>query len=131
MHALSKSQKEHYPPNVKHDTIDLTNDAQAMAERIEGVEAEYIFFAAYFQKDTEKLNADVNGAMLANFLDTLEITGASTKIKRVILTTGAKQYGVHLGAPKNPMEESDPWVESEGRPPLFFLCAAKGVARKG
>jgi len=60
------------------------------------------------------------GAMLKNFLDALEITGAAKKLKRVILTTGAKQYGVHLGQPKNPMEESDPWIEGSDRPPNFY-----------
>lgn len=60
------------------------------------------------------------GSMLKNFLDALEITGASKELKRVILTTGAKQYGVHLGPPKEPMEESDPWLEGPGRPPNFY-----------
>lgn len=41
VHALSRSQKENYPSNVKHDTIDLTNDAKGMAKQLEGVEAEY------------------------------------------------------------------------------------------
>ncbi|KAI9877297.1 MAG: hypothetical protein M1830_004308 [Pleopsidium flavum] len=120
IHALSRSQKEKYPSNVKHDTIDLTNNAKGMAEQLHGVEAEYLFFAAYLQKETEQENWDVNGAMLKNFLDALEITGASKKLKRVILTTGAKQYGVHLGQPKNPMEESDPWIEGPDRPPNFY-----------
>ncbi|KAH0566367.1 hypothetical protein GP486_000225 [Trichoglossum hirsutum] len=60
------------------------------------------------------------GAMLKNFLDALAITGAEKKLKRVILTTGAKQYGVHLGPPKNPMEETDPWIEGPDRPPNFY-----------
>lgn len=32
-----------------------------MAKDLDGVEAEYIFFAAYLQKDTEKENWQVNG----------------------------------------------------------------------
>ena len=44
--------------------------------------------------------------MLTNFLDALDATGASQKLKRIILVTGAKQYGLHLGRPKNPMQES-------------------------
>ena len=44
--------------------------------------------------------------MLTNFLDALDDTGASKKLKRVILVTGAKQYGLHLGRTKNPMQES-------------------------
>lgn len=58
--------------------------------------------------------------MLKNFLDALKLTGASTNIKRVILTTGAKQYGVHLGRPKNPMEESDKWLTDSKWPPNFY-----------
>ena len=58
--------------------------------------------------------------MLRNFLEALEITGAAKKLKRVILTTGAKQYGVHLGPVKNPMEESDPWITGPDRPPNFY-----------
>lgn len=46
VHALSRSQKEDYPPNVKHDTVDLTGDAKAIAKQLQGVEAEYLFFAA-------------------------------------------------------------------------------------
>lgn len=61
VHALSRSQKESYPQNVKHDFIDLTGDAKAMAKQLQGIEVEYVFFAAYLQKDTEQENWDVNG----------------------------------------------------------------------
>ncbi len=60
------------------------------------------------------------GAMLKNFLEALEITGAAKNLRRVILTAGAKQYGVHLGPPKNPMEESDPWIDGPDRLPNFY-----------
>ena len=60
------------------------------------------------------------GAMLSNFLDALDLTGVSKKLKRVILVTGAKQYGLHLGRPKNPMIESDPRIEGPDRPPNFY-----------
>ena len=58
--------------------------------------------------------------MLQNFLDALRIAGVSKKIKRVILTTGCKQYGVHLGKVKNPMDESDHWLQDSNRPPNFY-----------
>lgn len=61
------------------------------------------------------------GATLKNFLGGLEITGAIQKLKRVILTTGAKQYGGHLGPPKQPMEESDPWIEGSTTTSKGFL----------
>ncbi|KAI9724977.1 MAG: hypothetical protein M1812_000253 [Candelaria pacifica] len=120
VHALSRSQKEKYSQNVQHTSIDLTSSARDMAEQLAGVEAEYVFFAAYLQKDTEQENWDVNGAMLRNVLEALKITGGEKNIKRIILTIGAKYYGVHLGAPKNPMEESDPRVDQAGRPPNFY-----------
>ena len=130
VHALSRSQKEEYPSNIKHDTIDLTGSAQDMAKQLQGVEAEYVFFAAYLQKDSEQENWDVNGAMLKNFLEALEHTGASKKLKRVILTTGCKQYGVHLGCPKQPMEESDPWINGPDRPPNFYYNQQNILAEK-
>ena len=119
VHALSRSQKDTYPSNVKHGFLDLTQDVEEMAEQLQGVEAEYVFFAAYLEKSNDQENWDVNGAMLKTFLEALDVTGADKKLKRVILTTGAKQYGVHLGCPKQPMEESDPWVEGPDRPPNF------------
>lgn len=72
--------------------------------------------------------------MLKNFLDALELTGTSKNLKRVILTPGTKQYGVHLGYPKQPMEESDPWIDGEGRPLNFYYNQQKilhAAAKKG
>lgn len=47
--------------------------------------------------------------MLANFLQALVINESVSKVKRITLVCGAKQYGVHLGQVKGPMEEVDPW----------------------
>jgi nucleoside-diphosphate-sugar epimerase len=58
--------------------------------------------------------------MLQNFLSGLEQTGAVKTVKRIILVAGAKQYGVHLGQPKNPMLESDPRLMGEPWPPNFY-----------
>lgn len=58
--------------------------------------------------------------MLENFLAALESTGAAESIKRVVLVTGAKQYGLHLGRAKNPMFESDPWLAGDEWPPNFY-----------
>lgn len=101
-----------------------------MAKQLEGVEAEHLFFAAYLQKDSDEESWNVNGAMSANFLNALDITGASKKLKPVILTTGAKQYGVHLGCPKQPMEESDRWIEGEGRPSNFYYHQQRILSKK-
>lgn len=96
------------------------SNADEMANDLQNVRGEYVFFAAYLQKDSEQENWDANGAMLSNFLQALTRTGAIEGVKRIILVCGAKQYGVHLGAPKNPMVESDPWLSGEDRPPNFY-----------
>ncbi|KAF9869944.1 nad dependent epimerase dehydratase family protein [Colletotrichum karsti] len=120
VYAISRSKKDDYPANVKHSFIDLTGSAGEMTKNLQGIEAEYVFFSAYLQKDSEQENWDVNGDMLQNFLSALSQTGASQSIKRILLVTGAKQYGVHLGAVKNPMEESDPWLRDPPFPPNFY-----------
>ncbi len=131
VHVLSRSQKEEHPFNVTHDTIDLTGDAKEIAKQLKDVEAEYVFFATYLQKDSEQESWDVNGAMLKTLLEALDITGASKRIKRTILTTGAKRYDLHLGCPKKPMGESDPWIEGEGRPPNFYYHKQRILAEAG
>ncbi|KAI7497210.1 NAD dependent epimerase/dehydratase family protein [Hortaea werneckii] len=131
VYALSRSKKEAYAENVKHQHIDLHASAQDMAKELGNIQPEYIFFAAYLAKPDEGDAANTNGAMLENFLEALKITGASQKVKRIILTTGAKQYGVHLGAPKNPMEESDRWLTASDRPPNFYYVQQDILAKKG
>jgi nucleoside-diphosphate-sugar epimerase len=91
-----------------------------MASDLKSVRGEYIFFAAYLQKDSEQENWDTNGAMLSNFLAALEKSGAMADVNRIILVTGCKQYGVHLGAVKLPMVESDAWLEGDQWPPNFY-----------
>jgi nucleoside-diphosphate-sugar epimerase len=109
-----------YPSNIVHNHVDLTSSADNMAKDLQNVHGEYMFFAAYLAKDSEQENWDVNGAMLSNFLEALTKTGAVNELKRIILVTGAKQYGVHLGVPKNPMLEDDPWLSGSDRPPNFY-----------
>lgn len=54
--------------------------------------------------------------MLDNFLKAVP----NNNTKRILLVTGAKQYGVHLGQPKNPLLESDPWLTGADFPPNFY-----------
>lgn len=61
IYALSRSKKDEYPSHVVHKHIDLLSSADQMAKDLQGVEAEYIFFSAYLQKDTEQENWEVNG----------------------------------------------------------------------
>jgi hypothetical protein len=56
---------------VKHTHIDLTGKAVEIAKELQGIHAEYLFFAAYLQKDTEQENWDVNGALSQALCDSL------------------------------------------------------------
>jgi hypothetical protein len=57
----------------------------------------------------------VNTLLLTNFLSTLTLTNLHPK--RVMLQTGAKNYGGHLGPTKLPQSESDPRITLE---PNFY-----------
>lgn len=61
VYALSRSKKEDYAENVKHQHIDLTSSAEDMAKELEHVDAEVIFFAAYLAQDKEDEATRVNG----------------------------------------------------------------------
>lgn len=66
-------------------------------------------FGSVHQLQGGRTNTSSAGDMLHNFLHALMVSGVISKVKRVILVTGAKQYGVHLGQVKGPLEESDSW----------------------
>src|SRR4051812_27736893 len=51
-------------------------------------------------------NTGPNRDMLVNAVSALD--RASRALRRVVLVTGTKYYGVHLGALKTPMRETDP-----------------------
>nr|CEG04783.1 unnamed protein product [Fusarium clavum] len=121
IYSFSRSQKEEFPSTVEHRHIDLTGSADDVAKSLEGVNADYLFFAAYLQKPEEQQAWDVNGDMLQAFLDALVKNGIDKHLKRVLLVAGCKQYGVHLGPAKNPMIESDPWLTDQSTfPPNFY-----------
>lgn len=61
---MSRSNKEDFGPRVKHVNLDLTADAEHMAAKLKGVEADYVFFAAYLQKDNEEEATRVNGKFI-------------------------------------------------------------------
>ncbi|MBV35950.1 MAG: hypothetical protein CMP47_10965 [Rickettsiales bacterium] len=116
--TLSRSQKSHCSdPKVHHATLDLQSSAESMSSSLSDIKAEYVFFCAYLARDDESEAAKVNGAMLQNFIDALRHTGAIKHLKRFVLVNGLKQWGVHLGRPKQPMHESDPRLEPSNNSP--------------
>lgn len=102
---------------VEHVASDFLSSADEIAKALQGKvnSVDVIFFYSYLQPKPEPgkgawSNAqelsDVNSALLANFLDALPIAGL--KPSRILLQTGAKNYGVHLGRARTPYVESDP-----------------------
>lgn len=102
---------------VEHVACDFLSKPDEIAEALKGQikSADVVFFYSYLQPKPEPgkgawSNAqelcDVNSALLANFLNALPIAGL--KPPRILLQTGAKNYGVHLGRARTPYVESDP-----------------------
>jgi nucleoside-diphosphate-sugar epimerase len=64
---------------------------------------------------TNLLFLTIAALLLSNFLSSLTL--AQKIPKRFLLQTGAKHYGLHIGPPINPQEESNPRVKSS---PNFY-----------
>ncbi|EHY61113.1 hypothetical protein ABEF92_002298 [Exophiala dermatitidis] len=126
--TLSRSQQPTPHDKVTHATLDLQSSAQSMTDSLKDVRADYVFFCAYLARDDEGEAVKVNGAMLSNFIEALHHTGAIKQLKRIILVNGLKQYGVHLGQPKEPMHETDPWLEGDPWPPNFYYAQQRILA---
>ncbi|KIY02028.1 uncharacterized protein Z520_02166 [Fonsecaea multimorphosa CBS 102226] len=104
-------------PGVEHIAVDFlgsTPEQIAQTLKDKHVEADYVYFASYIQPPPlqgKSLWSDVeettrqNMALLSNFLGALPL--ANIFPKRILLQTGAKYYGLHLGPTATPMEEDD------------------------
>lgn len=81
VHALSRSKKEACASNVVHNFIDLQASAEDMVRSLKDVEGEYVFFAAYLQKESEQENWDVNGVIDHQMLPTSEELATLTRFR--------------------------------------------------
>ncbi len=84
-----------------------------------------MFFCAYLADPDPDIVFKINVQMLQTFISVLRETGAMRSLKRIILVTGLKQYGVQLGQPKQPMHETDAWLEGEPWPKNFYYKQQK------
>ncbi|KIW17092.1 hypothetical protein PV08_04283 [Exophiala spinifera] len=113
MALLPESQRS----RVEHITVDFLEEPSKIAQALESVRADYVFFYSYLQpkpppgapvwSNAEEL-VKVNTALLDNFLRALSL--AKIAPKRFLLQTGAKHYGVHIGRTRSPAVESDPYL---------------------
>ncbi|EON64875.1 hypothetical protein W97_04109 [Coniosporium apollinis CBS 100218] len=130
------------PSNAKHIPLDFLKEPQEIADVLkkEDVKADYVFFYSYIQVEPKEgqglwSNAEemceVNTKLLRNFLEALPL--ASVKPRRIMLQTGAKHYGLHLGPTSVPQEETDPRVLIEPNfyypqeDLLFDYCKQHGI----
>ncbi|KAI0601125.1 NAD dependent epimerase/dehydratase family protein [Biscogniauxia sp. FL1348] len=125
IYTLSRSQPCDPHPKVKHATLDLRASSNDMAKSLTHIPPPtHIYFCAYLESPDEAEASRINGAMLSNFLSALIKTGQIVELQHFVLTCGLKQYGVHLGQPKNPIFEDDDaslvWLEQDDRPPNFY-----------
>ena len=107
---------------VEHINVDFLGDPAKVAEALSKIDrVEYAFFFSYTQpaqkggvlgmwSEADEL-AKTNSQLLDTFLGGLKQSGL--KPKRILLQTGAKHYGFHMGPATSPSFESDPRITLE------------------
>lgn len=86
--------------------VDLLDSADARLKMAAVSEATHLFFAAYAPRPDWLEEVQPNLALLVNAIEGLESGGAP--LQQVILITGAKYYGVHVGVSTAPALETEP-----------------------
>ena len=97
-------------PRVRHIPVDLLDAADARIKLAELSDATHVFYAAFQPgsgpaADYAK-NISANRDLLVNSVTA--IAAAAPGLRRVVLVTGTKYYGSHLGPFKTPAREDDP-----------------------
>ena len=97
-------------PRQRHVSVDLLNPADTDAKLRDLADATHVFYAAFQAgsgpaADYAK-NISANRDMLVNAVSAIE--RAAPGLQRVVLVTGTKYYGSHLGPFKTPAREDDP-----------------------
>ena len=106
-------------PRVRHISVDLLDRADAVAKLSGLADPSHVFFAAFQPgsgpaADYAK-NITANRDLLVNSVSAID--KASSRLERVVLVTGTKYYGSHLGPFKTPAREDDP----RHMPPDFYF----------
>ena len=106
-------------PRYRHLTVDLLDVADVQRKLAPLGDITHVFYAAFQAPPGEAADfarhIAPNRDMLANAVKAIAET--STGLQRVVLVTGTKYYGVHLGPVKTPMREADP----RHMPPNYYF----------
>lgn len=119
---LQESQLNLIDPSLRSRIKQINIDLGASGSDIKdvllqnGVKADYVFFYAYLQPKESGASGmetsmaqtlyDANVPLFDNFVTGLELAGIEPK--RILLQTGGKNYGCHIGRVRTPLVESDP-----------------------
>ena len=94
----------------RHVSVDLLNIDDTSAKLAGLTEATHVFYAAFAPAagaaSDYASNVAPNRDMLINAVTAID--AASAALRRMVLVTGTKYYGSHLGPFKTPARESDP-----------------------
>lgn len=103
---------------IKHIPVDLSDSPEKIAGDFAeaGVRPDYVFYYTYAQPSSDGESGmdpkmaqklfDANVPLFRTFLKALEIVHIEPK--RILLQTGGKNYGMHIGRVRTPLVESDP-----------------------
>ncbi|KAK4935612.1 hypothetical protein LTR10_023373 [Elasticomyces elasticus] len=99
-------------PRVSFVALDFLEPAETLARKLgpSCKDVTHAFFTSYVHVADFKLLREKNVPLFKNFLDTID--DICPKLERVVLQTGGKHYGVHLGPVKRvPSVEDKPRYE--------------------
>ena len=103
----------------RHIAVDLLNAEDTRRKLAQLTDVTHVFSAAFQASPGSASNfasnTGPNRDMLVNSVTA--IACAAPHLKRVVLVTGTKYYGVHLGPLKTPMRETDP----RHTPPNYYF----------
>ena len=93
-----------------HIAVDLLDPDDTKRKLAELTDVTHVFYAAFQATPGNAANfasnTGPNREILVNAITAID--HAAPHLKRVVLVTGTKYYGVHLGPLKSPMRETDP-----------------------
>ncbi len=105
--------------SVRYLPVDLLDKAGTDAKLAQLTDATHVFYCAFQAVGTQAADyargTAVNRDMLANSVSAIE--AAAKGLERVVLVTGTKYYGSHLGPFRTPAKETDP----RHMPPDFYF----------
>ena len=106
-------------PRYTHVSVDLLNTRDVAKKLKDLSDVTHVFYAAFQASPGNAAgyasNIAPNRDMLANAVTAVDRAGKS--LQRVVLVTGTKYYGTHLGPMKTPMRETDP----RHMPPNYYF----------